>query len=169
MVSRKIYSNNQIERQNMPNQPKELRFYRPNKENKGVALAFQLSYKPENRYENYILFIKMAKQIPSDSENAKFDWEKCINFKCGELDIGEILAVIKGRKQSVGTKNALYHKTANGNKILSLQENENGYDFGISAQDNEKNSTRLYCKLSHGDVSLLTVLLERTIEIIFNW
>lgn len=151
---------------------KQLRFYRPNQNNNGAALAWQLSYKKDEEFDKYQAFLVGANQIPgaADSENSAFDWKAGITVKLGENDLGEILSVLEGRKDSVGTKGSLYHKTpGGGSKVVGFEAVERGYQITISAQDVEKNLKKVYMTISHAEGSLLCVLLKRTIEKVFGW
>lgn len=85
---------------------RDFRLYRPNQNNNGAAVAWQLSYKKEEEFNKYQAFLIGANQIPSGegNDNAAFAWKEGITVKLGEADLGEILSVLEGRKDSVGTK-----------------------------------------------------------------
>lgn len=151
----------------------QLRFYRPNKNNNGAAVAFQLSYKKDNEFDKYQAFLIGANQLGEADKNgnAQFNWKDgAITVKLGENDLGELLSVLEGRKESVGTKGSLYHQTpGGGSKVVGFAQVENGYQLQISSQDKDKNLKKVYITLSHAEASLLTVLIKRTIEKIFSW
>jgi len=152
---------------------KQLRFYRISKEYTGCAVAFELSYKENNKYDKYQAFLMAAKQANGDDANgnAKFDWDNGITVKLGENDLFEILSVLEGRKESVGTKGSLFHQTpGGGNKSIGLQEKDNGFFLSISAQNKEKTEVKkVFMNLSHSEASGLCVLIKKTIERIFEW
>lgn len=92
----------------------QYRIYKPKQDNTGAAVAFQLSYKKDNEYDKYQVFLVGANQLKTNDANgnSQFGWkEGAITVKLGENDLGEILAVLEGRKESVGTKESLYHQT----------------------------------------------------------
>lgn len=142
----------------------QYRIYRMNKSNSGCAIALQLSYKKDNEYDKYQMFLIGANQLKENNSNgdATFDWKNPITVKLGENDLGEILAVLEGRKDAVGYKNGLYHETpGGGSKIINFQAVENGYSLNISAQDKEKNLKKVFLTLTHGEASIMAVLIKR--------
>ena len=148
----------------------EFRIYRPNSTGTGSAFSLQLSYKKEEKYNKYLVFLIGAKQIPSDNDNAKFDWEKALTVKMDLVDLGEFLAVLERRKDHLGFKGSLYHESKAGNKIIKLDKTDNGYNLSISAQDLEKKSLgQVYAALGHGDASILCTLCKRACERLLDW
>ena len=153
-------------------QPKKLRFYKPNRDGNGTASEWQLSYKEQERYDKWMFFLSFSKQIGKNEDgNATFDWDKAIRIKLGENDISEILTVLHGQKDSVGTKGSLYHQTpGGGNKIIEFSGNQEGYYLAVSAQDKDKNNSgKIYQKLTLAEGVLLSVLLKCGLETMFAW
>lgn len=154
---------------------KEFRIYRPNKNGNGFASAWQLSYKEQNKYDKYQMFLVVAPQVGlDDNENAKFDWkDKSITVKLGENDIGEILAVLDRRKESVGFKGTLFHQSPNGgNKVIELKNAEkgDGYYFKVSQQTVDKEKIGPYSHIISGaDAAILSQLLKYAIGLIYGW
>jgi hypothetical protein len=155
------------------NKVKEFRIYRPNKNKNGSASAWQLSYKPQSKYNNWMVFLVVAPQVGvDDNNNAKFDWkESAITIKIGENDIAEIMAVLEGRQDQCGYKGSLFHQSPDGsNKSLQLSRGDNGYFLKVSSQDKDKRVTGPYShSLSNGEASMLLILLKKSIEKIYNW
>ncbi len=150
----------------------EFRVYRPNSKNNGVATAFQLRTSDE-KYDNVLLFMVVAPQTGVDDKgNAKFDWKGGITVKLGENDIGQLLAVINGKIPAINNGKGLYHKTPNGgNKVVVFNRNDNGgYYLKVSGQDKEN---KLMGNFAHvvndGEGEILRILLERTIQLMYNW
>lgn len=155
----------------MPENLKTYRIYRANKDKKGSASAWQLSFKNQDKFNPYVCFLNVAKQLPEDDANgnAKFDWDNSITVKLGDNDIGEIISVFERRKTSVGMKGALYHQSPNGgNKIVNLEASEHGYSMSVSSQDKDKNTNRVNQTIGHGEAAFLLVLLKRYVEIIYG-
>lgn len=152
----------------------QFRLYRAKKDNNGCALSFQLRYLTEKERETQkftycLLFFDAVKQIGTDAnENATFAWKdpSKITMKLEPTDVGEILAVINGLKDSA----KLFHKTDKGNTVMELSKHEKGFAGKVSRKYNEdKTATQYPVYLSHGDASILKVLLERFIVLNFNW
>lgn len=151
---------------------RELRFYRPNKSGNGAAIALQLSYKKDNEFDKYQLFLIGANQLKDNDSNgnAQFDWKSPITVKLGENDLGEILSVLEGRKDFVGPKGSLFHQTpGGGSKVVGFSMSENGYSLSLSAQDKDKNIKKVFMNLSHAEASVMCVLIKRGIEKMFMW
>ncbi len=152
---------------------KQLRLYKPNKSNNGAASKWELSFKPEQKYNQYMFFLELAKQKGETDENgnSQFDWDGAISIKLGENDLGEIISVLERRKESVGAKGSLFHQTpGGGNKVLNLEATDNGFSLAASAQDAEKKSSgKIYHSISHGEAAFLLVLLKKAVETIYGW
>ncbi len=152
---------------------KQARYYRANKNNNGVASAWQLAYKPEKKFDQYEMFLTVAPQTGYDeSGNGSFDWkEKAIIVKLGDNDLAELIAVLDGRKDSLGFKGSLYHETpGGGNKAVKLDFVEGAYKFSVSAQDAEKNKIGPYYQtLGQADAVMLSILLKKAIEKFYLW
>ncbi len=152
---------------------RQFRIYKPNKGSTGAASKWELSFKPDQKYNQFLFFLELAKQKGETDENgnSQFDWDNAISVKLGDNDLGEIIAVLEGRKTSVGTKGSLFHQTpGGGNKVVGLEASENGFNLSASAQDADKNSSgRVYHSITHGEAALLLVLLRRAVETIYGW
>jgi hypothetical protein len=152
---------------------KNFRIYRPTKNGNGFASEWQLSYKENNKFDQYMMFLTVAPQIGIDEEtkNAKFDWkEKAIVIKLGENDIAELIATFSGMQPQLGAK-GLFHQTPNGgNKNLAIVKGDTSFSLKISSQDTNKIVTGPYFhSISNGEASILLVLLRRAVERIFDW
>jgi hypothetical protein len=153
---------------------KSFRIYRANKTNNGVASEFQLSYKEKEPYNKWMTFLKICSQTGVDAnENASFDWDGGLTVKLGENDLGELLAVLEGRKDSLGFKGSLFHETpGGGNKSIKLNrlDNGSGYGLSVSGQDATKKVFGPYNQvLGHNDAAILSKLLGQAIIKIYDW
>jgi hypothetical protein len=154
--------------------PRNYRIYRPNASNTGSATEWQLSFKENEKYDQYQFFLVGARQTGTDENgNAKFAWkEGQINAKLGELDLGEIIAVLDRRKESVGTNGSLFHSTpGGGNKVIGFKRGDKGgFYLTMSAQDKDKNASgKVSQVLSDADGAVLSVLLKKAIERMYAW
>ena len=53
---------------------RELRIYKPRKSNDGCASRFQIAtYQNDKGHEKVVVFVDMAPQVPSKTENAAFE------------------------------------------------------------------------------------------------
>jgi hypothetical protein len=158
-----------LEATKVPRQ-QEVRFYRANKSNNGVALAFQLAKKPKGNFLDVMVFMSFARQTGYDENgNGSFDWQNSIKVKLGETDISELLAVADRRKPQVGTKGSLFHKTAKGDKTISFSKTDNGYSLGVSSRDTGQEPVRMYTNLSDADICILSVMLKKALEVMYGW
>jgi hypothetical protein len=152
---------------------KEFRCYKPKNDGNGAATAWQLSFKKDNKFNPWMFFLVAAKQEGTDDKgNAKFNWkEGALTVKLGDNDLGEIISVLEGRKDSLGTKGSLFHQTpSGGNKVIKMEANEYGFNIAVSAQDENKNRLGpIYHSLTHGEASLLLILLKKAVETIYGW
>lgn len=151
---------------------REIRIYRSNKDNNGFASAWQLAHKPENKYEPYIFFLTMAKQIGlDDKDNAKYDWDNSIKVKLSEFDLGEVIAVLDGRKASLGYKGSLFHQSPNGsNKVIKLDSSDKGMRLSVSGQTAEKVPIgNFFQTLGEGESVILSVMIKRAIVQMYGW
>lgn len=152
--------------------PREFRIYRPNKTNNGVASKWQLSFKKENKYEPWMLFLSITNQTGVDANgNATFNWDGAITVKLGENDVGEIIATLDGFQPQVGQKGSLFHQTPNGgNKIVSLQANDNGLFLRVSAQTADKKAVGPFAhNISRGEAAILSTLLKAAVAKMYDW
>lgn len=151
----------------------QFRIYRLNKNNNGAAIAFQLSYKKDNEFDKYQAFLIGANQLGEADKNgnAQFNWKDgAITVKLGENDLGELLSVLEGRKDAVGTNGSLFHQTpSGGSKVINFSHGEKGYTLSISSKDKEGQVKKVFINLSDGEASLLSVLLKRSVEKMFGW
>src|SRR5690606_2561671 len=73
----------------------------------------------EYKVRDVLIFWVITQQTGTDSnDNATFGWNddnKKVIFKLGEVDIGEILAVLNGVKTQVGSDKGLFHQNDKGN------------------------------------------------------
>lgn len=150
--------------------PQSYRLYKANKSGNGAASQWDLSYKSEDKYSPWKVFVKIAAQTKDDENgNARFLWDEGITVCLGLPDIGAILTVLDGRSDRLGEK-GLYHSVEKGSsKIINLNFNEGSFDFSISKQDKEKNNTRLYHRITEGEGMILSIILKSAVNKILNW
>ena len=170
---------------------KEYRIYKPNSKGSGAASKFQCRTKWKTvdgvDYADLILFLETAQQTGFDSnKNASFDWSsannkgkkpKSVTMKLGLPDIGEILLVLKGRKQFVGPEPkegrkiepGLYHQKAKGNTSLRLKWSEGKLYLNLSSQDENKNVIKVSHSITTAEATVLESLLDHFIDKYHGW
>lgn len=164
---------------------KSYAIYRTNRENKGTAIQWELSHKVTKNKKNedvdlYFMFLEGAPQVGvDDNDNARYDWQNKITVKLGENDIGEILAVLNGLKDSAGYKGSLYHQTpGGGNKSITFAINQPegknyepsmGYKLRIASQDAQKNLKQVQLIINPAEAEIIKALLGRAIVRMFGW
>jgi len=166
------------------------RVYKPNKSNTGAASRVEIKEvekeKPGKdgkvfKIRNVQIFWVATTQIGTDEDgNAKFAWEdktKSVTIKLGEVDLGEILAVLHGRKGGLGMPDpnkegaykGLYHQNDKGNASLQISESENGYNVRASKQVKGQPLVAVKHTLSLGEAEILRVLVIEAVRAMYKW
>lgn len=159
---------------------RELRFYHPKNDGNGGASKFQLRLDTKAQYPEYLLFWTAAKQIPSDDDNAKFDWDNGVVIKLDTPDIGDLLAVLKGYKLAVGPepkegqKSSIFHKNASGNTSLTFSAEFNNKDrlayYAMRlAKKRDNQVTEAKHVISIQEAMVLEVLLTKALHKFYGW
>jgi len=146
---------------------KELRFYKPRKTNDGAASKLNCVTKSKTKgdksYSELMMFWVAAKQKPSTGENAEFYWDakdgNSVNMKMGELDAGDILAVLHGVKKEVGSGKGIYHQNSKGSSSFQFAQYNDGYSIRLAFQDANKKVTEVKHLLSAAEAEILRVFL----------
>lgn len=163
---------------------KSFRIYKPNKQGTGAATEWQLSRK-DTKYNNVMFFLVGAAQDGKDeNDNSKFSWQdksRSVTMKMGEFDIGEILSVLNGLKNSAGTDKGIFHKNEKGNTILSFskyfrkdeksgEEVFIGYALRLSKKQNDGGTAfQVQHLLTFSEGEVLRVLLGEALKEIYGW
>lgn len=135
--------------------------FKPNKDSKGSCLMIN--------YDNdaQVYFMEMRPQ-KSGTERS-FDKDKRLVVALGLPDIGEILAVIKGRKGGLGTLkgekwSGIYHETDKNSSSISMEFNDKYGTFYVSlGRKVGSDVTRLGIPLTLGECVILENYLESNI------
>lgn len=153
------------------NRFRDLKFYKPRQNGQGAASTW--SFSPEKE----AVFVKMAVQMPSDGENARFDWDNGLTLKLGLTDLGELLAVLLGRKGGAGPKRddgkfgGLFHRTAKGDSSLALVRSTGDEGFylkiGVKREGGELRTAAH--SLTEGEACVLQVSLQTAVATIAGW
>lgn len=163
------------------NDPNEMRIYKvsPKDFSRGAASKFQLRVKPTKYEDEILVFVETSRQTGQDDNgNATFAWkdkEQTICIKLEEVDLGELLTVLNGVKDSLGQKGSLFHQTSKGNSTLSLNRAvkdgvPSGYYFEVSRKINETNAVlRIKHTISLAEAEILRVLFMDAISRKYRW
>jgi hypothetical protein len=147
------------------------RIYKPNNQKSGSASQLDYRKNTRGKRSEVVLFWTITQQTGEDDNgNASFAWDsdksKTIKMKLGLPDVGEILAVLKGRKDAVGTGKGLFHKNQNGNSVLQFcfvgatDKVPDRFSLRISTQDTQKNSLAINQTISIGEGVVLEQFLN---------
>ena len=148
---------------------KNFRVYRPNNAGSGAACEINFREDTESKWPKFLCFLKMAKQTgKDDNDNAKFDWDNGITMKLGDIDLGELLAVLERRKLKAGTGKGLFHQNDKGNKVLHFEtvKKDEEMTYKVRLSTSKDNAVSLY--LSAGDASILQEVLKGFVRTIYG-
>jgi len=143
---------------------KSFRIYKANKTGTGSALGMDMNVEKE------AIFLEVANQMGEK----RFDWNNKITMKLSISDIGNFLAVLRGKKDSI----RLFHEPAKGeyelakevmNTIAELSKGAHGYALRVSQQARSRELRAIQINISDDEGEVLRVLLERAIERIHKW
>ena len=170
---------------------KEYRIYKPNAKGSGAASKFQCRSKLKEvdgkQYPELVIFLESAQQTGFDkNNNASFGWSssvdknrasKSVTMKLGLADIGEILLVLKGRKQFIGPEPkegrkiepGLYHQKQKGNTSLRLKWSDGRLYINISSQDEKKNVIKVSHSITTAEAVVLEALLDHYVVEYHGW
>jgi hypothetical protein len=165
----------------------EWRSYKPKKDYAGAASKVQVKIVPvkftaadEERIRFKVqAFWVATNQLPQNDKNgnATFGWgdeSKFVTLKLGEVDIGELLAVINGKKQIAGSESGkykgIYHQHAKGSTSFTFQYNEQykNYYVRLAKKIGDK-VTEVKHSITLGEAEVLKVLLEKTILAMYQF
>jgi len=165
----------------------EHRVYKPQKSGTGAASSLQMVMKEvKGRYETQLFWIA-TQQIPSENENAAFAWKdkgKTVTIKLGDPDIGELLAVLNGAKDSMGRKESafidkpgkgLYHQSPAGSTTMTLQVYKNektgewSYSMRLASKNKEGKLTEVKHQITVGEAQIIKLLLEHYVVASYGW
>ena len=146
---------------------KAYKIFKPNKTNNGAASQFSWAQ------DKKCMFLEAASQLPTKDQegNSTFDWKNKLSFKLGEVDIAQILCVLRGIKDSVGYGDkGLFHSFGNNNAVLRFQKGDKGgYYLGISVKKEGSEPVGVKHALTDSEGVLLEILLSRAIELVYDW
>jgi len=149
----------------------DLKFYKPRPNGQGAASRWNLAR------DKQAVFVEMANQMPSDDENARFDWDRHLTVKLGLPDLGEILAVLLGRKAGVGTKrgegrfSGLFHKNPKGDSSLGFVRaaNSEGFYLKVGVKREGGDLKTAGHSFTEGEACVLRIALETAVARLVGW
>lgn len=163
----------------------EFRIYKPTKSNTGAASAIQTKMTSVKGRHELQLFWVATKQVQSKTKNAAFAWkdkEQTVTMKLGDPDVGEILAVLRGVKDSMGRKESkdkpgkgLFHQNPNGNTTMTLQANYNdatgepSYYIRLASKSKQGKLIEVKHSITVGEAEFIRVLLEHWVLASYGW
>lgn len=158
---------------------KDFRIYKPKKDGNGSATSFQMREDTRDKYGTVITFLQGAQQIPSDNDNSAFAWkdkdknkDKIVNMKLDVNDWSELLSVLSGKKDFVGTseKYGIYHENQHGSTGLKFMHEKSKSHYTLRLSSKNGNDLIIVSHLvSYAEGQVLKVLAERAIAKLFDW
>lgn len=146
---------------------KEYRIYKPNTVGTGAASTWNVKF-TNGRKSHACVFLEMAKQIPSEGENAKFDWENCLRIKLEAVDVGELLAVLYHDVEAINNGKGLFHQNDKGNVTLNFGVADRGY-FLRMGRKRDGQVSEVKHGVTFGEAAILRKLLEHSLDCMFQW
>lgn len=163
----------------------EHRIYKPTPSKNGAASRLQFKIKQE-RFRDCQFFWETAQQTGVDENgNASFAWQdstKKVTMKLDTPDIGEILAVLNGRKDSVGPPpkdgskypGGLFHKNTSGSTTMQfarVQGKDGKQDYYAIRLASKKGNNLIEAKhtITLGEAEVLRILLNDAISAMYSW
>lgn len=163
----------------------EWRVYKPRKSNDGAASKLELKVITDVKTKNdktfktreVQVFWVSAKQTGTDeNDNASFAWKdnaQNVTIKLGEVDLGEILAVLNEKKSQSGAKsdkyNGIFHKNKSGNASFLLKREESGYNLRVSKKVGAEPPVEVKHQITFGEGEILRTVLEAAVNQIYRW
>lgn len=163
------------------------RVYKPRKTNDGAASKLEMKIVTEEKEKDgkkftvrdVQLFWVATQQTGTDTNgNASFGWDdpkKSVTLKLGEVDLGELLAVLNGSKKHIGApKNdkgagGLFHKNDKGSTAMTLERGDSGYSLLLSKKVGKDAPVRISHQVTIGEGEVLKVVLEAAIRQSYQW
>lgn len=160
----------------------EYRIYKPNNAKTGAASRLQIKVK-HDKYREVLLFWESSLQTGIDAnKNASFGWDdpnKKVTFKMEATDIGEILAVLNGKKLFAGMPaqdgkgGAIFHQNEKGSTILKFSKMEKDGKTAYWFQLNAKRANGPVVEVKHvitvGEAEIIKILLQDAVSLMYNW
>lgn len=115
-------------------------------------------------------FLTMAPQGGDGGRKFNFDAKLVANL--GIADVGEILLVLKGRKEGCGRKNeagfwsGLFHENDSGSKVIDFSYSEKyGFSLGVSSKKNGSSdpAQKIRINLNPSEAMILETFLEHKV------
>lgn len=140
----------------------QIAFWKPF-QGKGCAIFFEY-----NASKKCVFFEMRPETQGGTDDDPKFDKDRRVLSKLGFADLGEMLAVIKGRKEGAGLNKdgkgwSMFHKNANGNTAITFERTENGIRVGMSAKVGDAAANRQSANITVGEATLLEIFLTNAV------
>lgn len=145
--------------------------YKPRKEKNGVAANFKVVAMKKGDKTEWACFLGLAKQLPSDGENDKFEWKDANDkpktvIKLDLPDLGAFLSMFNGKTGTV----KLYHEfEREGKKIVTSisaspyfaanTKEAKGYSVNIT-----RGEDKFGFGISFSEAEILSVLFKQAVS-----
>ena len=173
----------ELEKPRVLKKQQQWRVYKPTKDGKGAASRLELKIITTPKTSGDKVFVDREVQVfwvaspqtgVDSNDNAMFSWKDkddklSVTLKLGEPDIGDLLAVLTGVKNAVGTGKGIYHQNDKGNTSFTFEVvQDRGYSIRLAKMVSGK-LTQVKHTLTWGEGAVLRVLLESIIRQTYLW
>lgn len=161
------------------------RVYKPKKTNDGAASKLEckvVTFTKEKDGQKFpvrkvqIFWVSTQQTGTDANDNASFGWEdekKQVTLKLGEVDLGEILAVLNGKKTVAGVTDGkykgIYHQNEKGNASFLLERKDTGYYLRVSKKVGAMAPVVVMHQISLGEGEILKVIIEAAVRLTYQW
>lgn len=137
-------------------------FPKPNNKGLGSTIQFAVSQ------DKSAVFMTIARQKSDTTvENARFDYEKKEIIKLSPKDMGEIIAVIDGKADSINGDKGIYHEYKESKSSIKLKKNDPKY--GGFFIDVSKNGVAAKMPITYSEAIQIKVMFEEAIRLYYKW
>ncbi len=136
----------------------DFKLYKPRKNGAGSASKWNVNVKCK------AVFLELSQQIAPMGSEKMFDWDNKLIMKLGVADLGELIATLENRQQSM----KLFHQTEDGNSTLNISKNDKGGWFLNIGVKKEK-VVQIKHSMSLGEGAILLTLLRQAVLKIYAW
>ncbi|MBU0677161.1 MAG: hypothetical protein KJ626_03515 [Verrucomicrobia bacterium] len=124
-----------------------LTLYHPNVNGTGSAVQFELRLNRGDEQGYDCVFLEMAQQktTAGNGEPATFDWANKIVVKLDFLDISNILTVLDGKSDALGSNGrGLYHEARSANTLIGLKKRTQGDGFILNLSKKSRSGEQIF-------------------------
>ena len=139
------------------------------KDGTGSTVQFQVSKDEDTK--NRCVFVTGARQVSdTNTDNARFDYKNSEKMKLGPIDIGAIMAVLRGREASINKEKGLFHQFVKDGETVtsSIKLKKNDPKYGGYFFEMRKNEMKLGMPITNANVEVLFAFLQNSLYYMYG-